>query len=100
MTSGADPNPRFARRCQQRAEALERLIRAGGPGRGCAKLLGVKVNYETDVMDIRWEGDRAVLSCSPCGEACAVEEAEADASRAVVIRTSDRRARRLGAASH
>ena len=52
-----------------------------------AEELGVKVNYETDVTDIRWEGESAVLSCSPCGEACAVEEADADASRAVEVET-------------
>lgn len=48
---------------------------------------GVKVNYEMDVTDIRWVGESAVLSCSPCGEACAVEEADADASRAVEVAT-------------
>ena len=42
-----------------------------------ATSLGVVVKHEVDVTGVRWEGETAVLSLSPCGEECAAEEAEA-----------------------
>ena len=55
-----------------------------------AEEAGVSVRHETDVTAIRWEetdeGEEAVLLCSPCDEACAVDEAGADASREFELR--------------
>ena len=40
-----------------------------------ARGLGVTVQHEVDVSGISWDGDEAILQCSPCGEECATDEA-------------------------
>ena len=47
-----------------------------------ARSHGVVVRHETDVTGVRWEGETAVLSLSPCGEECAAEEPEAEGAGA------------------
>ena len=54
-----------------------------------ARSLGVVVRHETDVTGVRWEGETAVLSLSPCGEECAAEEAEAAGAGAEAARTEE-----------
>ena len=39
-----------------------------------ALALGVTVEHEVDVSAIRWEGEEAILQCSPCSDECAADE--------------------------
>ena len=34
----------------------------------------VTVRHEVDVAGICWEGDDAILTCSPCGDECAADD--------------------------
>jgi kynurenine 3-monooxygenase len=40
-----------------------------------ATALGVTVKHEIDITGVSWDGDDAVLQCSPCGDECAADEA-------------------------
>ena len=39
-----------------------------------AKSLGITIKHEIDVSGISWDGDEAILQCSPCGDECAADE--------------------------
>ena len=39
-----------------------------------ARDLGVTVRHSVDVSGISWDGDEAILQCSPCGEECALDD--------------------------
>ena len=39
-----------------------------------ARELGVTVRHSVDVSGISWDGDEAILQCSPCGEECALDD--------------------------